>query len=215
MDTSWSQFQWVPSPILFLYHSLITIITYSHLFKIFLMFIYFSQRERDRARVGEGQRERETESEMGSRLWAVNTEPHSGLKLTDHEIMIWAEVSHSTDWATRAPHSHLFKLRVLEICLTASMSFAFFYLKYHPCFFRFCLAPLKFNLNIISSWIIFLFKFLFCLPIALWSYPYHITYHTVLTKLIYLPSPVRQWVLWGTAVLFVFEHPPPSLVSYI
>ena len=65
------------------------------------MFIYFW--ERDRAWVGEGQREGETESEAGSRLWAVSTEPDAGLKLTDREIMTWAEVGSSTDWATQAP----------------------------------------------------------------------------------------------------------------
>ena len=37
---------------------------------------------------GEGQRERKTETEAGSRLWAVSTEPNTGLELTSHdEIM--------------------------------------------------------------------------------------------------------------------------------
>ena len=69
----------------------------------FLMFIF--DRERDRAWVGKGQREREgdTESETGSRLRAVSTEPDAGLELTDREIMTWAEVRCSTDWATQAP----------------------------------------------------------------------------------------------------------------
>ena len=68
------------------------------------MFILFLT-ERDRAWVGEGQRERErdTESETGSGLWAISTEPHAGLKLTDLEIMTWAKVGRSTDWATQAP----------------------------------------------------------------------------------------------------------------
>ena len=42
--------------------------------------------------MGEGQREGDTESETGSGLWAVSTEPDVGLKLTDREIMTWAEV---------------------------------------------------------------------------------------------------------------------------
>ena len=52
---------------------------------------------RDRAQVEEGQRERETDSEAGSRLQAVSTEPHTGLKPTNCEIMTRAKVSHLTD----------------------------------------------------------------------------------------------------------------------
>ena len=66
-----------------------------------MFIIYFW--DRDRARTGEGQREGDTESEMGSRLWAVSTEPNAGLELTDREIMTWAEVGRLTDWATQAP----------------------------------------------------------------------------------------------------------------
>ena len=47
------------------------------------------------------EREGDTDSEAGSRLWAVGTEPDVGLKLTDCEIMTWAEVRRSTDWATQ------------------------------------------------------------------------------------------------------------------
>ena len=49
------------------------------------------------------EREGDTESEAGSRLWAVSTEPDTGLELVNHEIMTWAEVGHLTDWATQAP----------------------------------------------------------------------------------------------------------------
>ena len=49
------------------------------------------------------EREGDTESEIGSRLWAVSTEPDAGLKLKDSEIMTWAEDGHSADWATQAP----------------------------------------------------------------------------------------------------------------
>ena len=52
---------------------------------------------------GGAEREGDTESETGSRLWAVSTEPDAGLKLTDHEIMTWAEVRRLTDHATQAP----------------------------------------------------------------------------------------------------------------
>ena len=52
---------------------------------------------------GGSEREGDTESEAGSRLWAVSTEPDVGLELTDCEIMTWAEVGHSTDWATQMP----------------------------------------------------------------------------------------------------------------
>ena len=71
------------------------------------MFVYFwhKERERERQSMSRGGAERggDTESEAGSRLWAVSTEPNVGLKLTDREIMTWAEVRHSTDWATQAP----------------------------------------------------------------------------------------------------------------
>ena len=52
---------------------------------------------------GGAEREGDTESQAGSRLWAVSTEPDAGLELTDREIMTWAEVRRSTDWATQAP----------------------------------------------------------------------------------------------------------------
>ena len=36
--------------------------------------------------------EEDTESEAGSGLWAVSTEPDSGLDLTNHEIMTWVKI---------------------------------------------------------------------------------------------------------------------------
>ena len=48
---------------------------------------YLFLRERDRVQVGEGQEERETDCEVGSRLRAVSTEPDTGLKLTNREIV--------------------------------------------------------------------------------------------------------------------------------
>ena len=50
------------------------------------MFIF--ERERERAHEWGGQEtEGDTESEAGSRLWAVSTEPDTGLELMDHETM--------------------------------------------------------------------------------------------------------------------------------
>ena len=52
---------------------------------------------------GGAESEGDTEPEAGSRLRAVGTEPEAALELVNHEIMTWAEVSRSTDWATQAP----------------------------------------------------------------------------------------------------------------
>ena len=64
------------------------------------MFIYFWQKDRVSMSGGGAEREGDTESKAGSRLWAVSTEPDTGLELTSCEIMTWAEVRRSTDWAT-------------------------------------------------------------------------------------------------------------------
>ena len=74
------------------------------LFKIFFSVYLFlreteSGHEQGRGREREGGRE----SKAGSRLWAVSTEPHAGLKLMSCEIMPWAEVRCLTNWATQAP----------------------------------------------------------------------------------------------------------------
>ena len=74
------------------------------IFKKNLTFIYYWETERHRVWAGEGtERGGDTESEAGSRLWAVSTEPDVGLKLTNYEIMTWAEVRHLTHWATQVP----------------------------------------------------------------------------------------------------------------
>ena len=71
------------------------------------MFIYFwdtqreRERERERAWTGEGQREGDTESEAGSTPWAVSTEPDSGLKPTNCEIMTWPKGGRLNDWVTQ------------------------------------------------------------------------------------------------------------------
>ena len=70
------------------------------------MFIYFWDRERHSMSREGAEREGDTESQAGSRLWAVSTEPDAGLELTDREIMTWAEVGYSTDWAIQASLSN-------------------------------------------------------------------------------------------------------------
>ena len=52
---------------------------------------------------GGAEREGDTELEAASRLWAISPEPDAGLKLTDREIVTWAEVGPLTNWATQAP----------------------------------------------------------------------------------------------------------------
>ena len=57
---------------------------------------------------GGAEREGDMESEAGSRLWAVSTEPDTGLELTNCEIMTWAEVGRSDNGATQVPQKMLF-----------------------------------------------------------------------------------------------------------
>ena len=68
------------------------------------MFIYFWERQRQNVSELGAEKEGDTESEAGSRLWAVSTQPDAGLQLTSREIVTWAEVACSTNWATQAPH---------------------------------------------------------------------------------------------------------------
>ena len=62
---------------------------------------------------GGSKRGGDTESKAGFRLRAVSTEPNVGLQLTNHEIMTWAEVRHSTDWPIQAPLSDLHFKRLI------------------------------------------------------------------------------------------------------
>ena len=66
---------------------------------MFFKFIF----ERDSMIRGGAEGDGDTESEAGSRLQAVSTEPYTGLKLVNGEIMTWAEIEHLTDWATQQP----------------------------------------------------------------------------------------------------------------
>ena len=81
--------------------------------KIFNVYLFLREREKERAWVGEKQRgEGDTESEAVSRLWVVSTEPGVGLKLTNHEIVTWAEVGCLTYWATQVPQDGIkFKIK--------------------------------------------------------------------------------------------------------
>ena len=85
------------------------------LFFFFNVYFSFWQRRRWRQSMSGGgaKREGDAESEAGSRLWAVSTEPDTGLELTDCEIMTWAEVGRSTDWATQAPLQLLISAQVV------------------------------------------------------------------------------------------------------
>ena len=77
--------------------------------KIFFnVYLFLRDRVRQSMRRGGPEREGDTESAAGSRLRAVSTEPDAGLKLTNREIMTWAEVWRSTDWATQVPSCSLF-----------------------------------------------------------------------------------------------------------
>ena len=68
---------------------------------------------------GGAEREGDTESEAGSRLRAVSTEPDSELELVNRDIMTWAEVGYSTDWATQVPltfSSEIRKFLIFVLC---------------------------------------------------------------------------------------------------
>ena len=69
----------------------------SSIFFFFLVYL-FILRERENTWVGEGQRER-----ISSRLHTVSMESDAGPELTNHEIMIWAEVRRLTNWVTQVP----------------------------------------------------------------------------------------------------------------
>ena len=63
------------------------------------------------------QRETHTESEVGSKLWAVHTEPDTGLELTNREIMISAKVRCLMEWATWVPQDKYFLKEVTHLSL--------------------------------------------------------------------------------------------------
>ena len=63
--------------------------------------LFLKDRDRHSTSGGGAKSEGDTGSEPGSRLEAVSTEPDMALKLTNHEILTWAEVRCLTDWATQ------------------------------------------------------------------------------------------------------------------
>ena len=78
------------------------------------MFIYFWETERERERKRERGRERERERERSS-LCANSREPNVGLELTNHEIVAWAKVRCSTNWATQEPQGwNSYKVKFCE-----------------------------------------------------------------------------------------------------
>ena len=72
------------------------------------MFICFWERRRQNASGLGAEREGDTESKAGSRLQAVSTAHNAELELMSCEIMTWAEVGGSTDWATQVPQQKHF-----------------------------------------------------------------------------------------------------------
>ena len=83
---------------------------------LFFVNVYSFLIQRDKsASWGGAEREGGTESEAGARPWAVRTEPDAGLELTDREIMTWAEVGRSSDWATQVPPQFFFNWSVVYI----------------------------------------------------------------------------------------------------
>ena len=73
-----------------------------------MSYLFLRERERPSRSRCVAERERDTESEAGSRLWAVSTEPDTGLELTSLETLTWEEARCSTDWATQMPHMIFF-----------------------------------------------------------------------------------------------------------
>ena len=48
-------------------------------------------------------REKRGQRRIRSALWVGSRETYRGLEPKNHQIMTWAEVRHSTDWATQVP----------------------------------------------------------------------------------------------------------------
>ena len=78
---------------------------------LFFFNVYWFLRERETQTMSWGRAERETEtetiSEAGSRLPVVSTEPNARLKVTNREIVTWAEVRGLTDRAPQGPWNRL------------------------------------------------------------------------------------------------------------
>ena len=72
-----------------------------------------------------GGAKREGEQRIQSGLWADSREPNVGLKLVNHEIMIWAGVGHCANWAPQVPPYSFFcnsqSLKAVLMSISASM----------------------------------------------------------------------------------------------
>ena len=94
-------------------------------------FLRERERERECVRRGGAERERETKNPKQAPGSELSPQPDAGLKHMDHEIMTWAEVRRSTDWATQAPLSvhnlNHFSLGLL-VCFT-SISKSYLYIR--------------------------------------------------------------------------------------
>ena len=89
------------------------------------LFMFERQTESEHKQGRRGKREGDTESEVCSRLWAVITEPDTGLELMNREIMTWVVAGCSTNWATQVPHGGLFLCVFYNFWLLAHVSLAF------------------------------------------------------------------------------------------
>ena len=99
--TLWHPFKMSDS---FIWHSNVYHI-FSQLSFYLKKMLFIHLRKWESAWAGEGQRER-----ILSRLHAASAEPDAGLKLTNCEIMTWAEIKSQmlTNWATQMPQPSLF-----------------------------------------------------------------------------------------------------------
>ena len=61
-------------------------------FNFLNVYLFLIEKQKTAWMGGGAKREGDTESEAGSRLWAVSTEPDTGPKLTDCEVITWAKV---------------------------------------------------------------------------------------------------------------------------
>ena len=86
---------------------------------LFFSNLYFWDRERHSMSRERAERQGDTECEAGSRLWAVSTDPDTGLELVNWEIMTWAKVRCSTDWATQVPLNVLIMLVFIFVLCSA------------------------------------------------------------------------------------------------
>ena len=77
-------------------------------FLISFMLIDFWEREGGREGGGGGGAERGRQR-IWNELCADSREPNAGLKLTNREIMTWADVGRPTNWATQVPFNFFLK----------------------------------------------------------------------------------------------------------